>query len=39
MDEEDLQEMKERMLVSAENPSVSGVGPSVSQKDMGFDDE
>jgi hypothetical protein len=39
MDEEDLQEMKERMLVSGENASASGAGPSVPQTDMGFNDE
>lgn len=39
MDEEDLQEMKERMLVSGENTSAPKAGPSVPQIDMGFDDE
>ncbi|TEB36535.1 DUF1604-domain-containing protein [Coprinellus micaceus] len=39
MDEEDLQEMKERMLVSGENASAPGAGPSVPKTDMGFDDD
>ncbi|KAJ3513108.1 hypothetical protein NMY22_g15139 [Coprinellus aureogranulatus] len=39
MDEEDLQEMKERMLVSGDQPSVSAAGPSAEQGSFGFDND
>lgn len=40
MDEEDLQEMKERMLVSGEQGNLAGAGPSAAQEGAeGFDNE